>query len=497
MYRLFLFYNLETYHGVITFIINIFLSFTVIFLQRKQPNSVYAWLLFIWFFPIIGFIFYVLFSQKFSSKRVYRYRKLDNERVNEELEMQRREISTSPLQAFYNFGEYKDNIEYHINVSDALYSNNNEVDLFTDGKELFNQMFKDIENAKTSINVEFYIINNDNLGNQFMDLLEKKAKEGVEVRVIYDEIGSSSLKHKTIKKIRNAGGKIGAFLPSRLSFISKYVSTRINYRNHRKLVVIDGNIGYIGGFNVGDEYLGLKKKFGYWRDTHIRIKGDAVREMQWRFLTDWSTTGQEDIVLNDIKQFPHLFPNNNNIEGDVGIQIVASGPDTVNQVIKQGYLKMITDAKHSIKITSPYFVLDNSMDEALKIAINSGIEVEILIPNKPDHPFIYPTTLSYAGDLVEYGAKVYKYQPGFVHSKVMTIDDSLSVVGSCNFDIRSFSLNFECSAFIYDKNLTHELNDHFEEDKKVSELYTLEKYKNRKRSLKIKESLSRLLSPLL
>lgn len=492
-----LFYITEEVLSILIVIVNIILSFIVIFMERKQPSTVYAWLLFIWVFPVIGFIFYILFSQKFSSNRVYRFRKTDNKRSNEELEMQRREIRTSPLQAYYNFGKYKDNIEYHINVSDALYTDNNVVAVFNDGHELFNQMKEDMRNAKSSINIEFYIINNDGLGNEVLDILEQKAREGVEVRIIYDEIGSSGIGNHNLKRIREAGGRIGAFLPSRLSFITKYIQLRVNYRDHRKVAVIDGKIGYIGGFNVGDEYLGLDPKFGYWRDTHLRITGNAVKELQWRFLTDWTTTGQENIKLNNINNFPHLFPDNIGPYGDTGIQIVASGPDNENQVIKQGYLKMINDAKHRIRITSPYFVLDNSMEEALKIALNSGIRVEILIPSMPDHPFIYPTTLSYVGKLIEYGAKVYKYKPGFIHCKSMTIDDTLSVVGSCNFDIRSFALNFECSAFIYDREVTKTLNEMFDEDIKVSEYYSPEKYYSRGRGLKIKESVFRLFSPLL
>ncbi len=479
-------------------VVNIILTIVVIFLERKQPSSTYAWLLFVWVVPVIGFLCYILFSQKFSSNRVYKMQKINNQRYNKKLAAQKAYIDDQREDILHQeYGPYLDNIEYHANVSHALYTNNNNIELFTDGKQMFEQMITDMAAAQSSINIEFYILKYDGLGHRILDLLEKKAQEGVEVRIIYDEIGSNMLGPGIKRRLRKAGAKIGAFLPSKLAFVSKYVQMRANYRDHRKIAVIDGQIGYIGGFNVGDEYLGLEKKFGYWRDTHIRFKGSAVQELQWRFLADWSTTGQEKVNMKDTQEFAVLFPQAPLHSGTAGMQIVASGPDTVNQVIKQGYLKMIFDANHRIRITSPYFVLDEPMLEALRIALLSGVEVDILIPCKPDHPFIYPTTLSYAGQLVEYGAKVYKYDNGFVHSKLMTVDDTLAVVGSCNFDIRSFALNFECSAFLYDKKITAELNEAFDKDIAKSELYTLEKYRNRSTVQRMKESVSRLLSPLL
>lgn len=493
------FYTSDTAVMFITVFINIILSVAVIFLERKQLSSTYAWLLFLWVLPVVGFIFYFLFSQKFSSKRVYRLYQSENKRFNEKLNMQREAIARAQEEGDERYNPYLDNIAYHVNVSEALYTDGNVVEVFDDGTRLFEQMLKDMEAAQSSINVEFYILRNKGIGKRFFDTLEKKAREGVHVRVIYDELGSSTLSYGHRHRLRRAGGKIGAFLPSRLSFISKYVQLRVNYRLHRKVVVIDGKIGYIGGFNVGDEYLGLSKKFHYWRDTHLRVQGPAVTELQWRFVSDWSTTGQEAVDLKHPEKYAYLFPkpDTGGVCGETGIQIVASGPDTVNQVIKQGYLKMIADAKHRVRIMSPYVVLDQSVEEALRIALNSGIEVEMMIPDIADHPFIYPTTLSYAGGLVEYGAKVYKYLPGFVHSKVMTIDDTLSVVGSCNFDIRSFALNFECSAFLYDPKINRVLNEQFDRDIALSEEYTLEKYRNRGIVLKVRESISRLLAPLL
>lgn len=485
-------------YAIFTLIVNLILTFVIIFLERKQPSSTYAWLLFLWVFPYFGFIFYLLFSQRFSSHRVYHFKKNTIEKINEAVTEQAKEIQNgipedSPL---YRFREYRDNIEYQNNVSHALFTADNAVEILTDGTELFERLLEDCENATSSINIEFYIFKNDQIGRTLMDVLKRKAAEGVQVRVLYDEMGSRLLKYYYVYKMKKAGIAMSPFMPSKFGPIAKYVQIRLNYRDHRKICVIDGKIGYIGGFNVGDEYLGRYNKFGYWRDTHLRIRGSAVAEMQSRFLQDWNTTKEEipgKPVEENLKMlFPPIEP-----AGDVGIQIVASGPDTVNQNIKQGYLKMINDAKERILITSPYFVLDESVNEALKIALLSGVEVSILIPDKPDHPFILPTTMSYAGALIPYGAKVYQYRNGFVHSKLMVVDQELSVIGSCNFDIRSFSLNFECSAFVYDKEVNRKLAEDFEHDLKLSKRYTLENYRHRSQLQIFRESISRLLSPLL
>ena len=495
-------YDYSFYNGdpvsVVTFYGNLILTFIIIFMERKQPSSTYAWLMFLWIFPIIGFLFYIMFSQKFSSRRIYKFRAQQIREVKEEVTAQAEELreplsKDSPL---YPFRKYKDNIEFQNNVSHSLFTPDNSVEIFTDGKALFMKMLDDFRAAETSINVEFYILKYDGIGKEFIDTLAQKAREGVQVRVLYDELGSRKLPRKARKLLREAGAAEGPFLPSKLVTISKFFTLRLNYRDHRKIAVIDGKIGYIGGYNVGDEYLGLDKKFGYWRDTHIRITGPAATELQLRFLSDW-TTNNSEIANEPIKKNLDMLLPVVQGTGDVGIQIVASGPDTVNQNIKQGYIKMINDAKHHIYITSPYFVLDESINEALRIALLSGVEVEIIIPDKPDHPFIYPTTLSYAGQLITYGAKVYTYQNGFVHAKLMCIDDELSVVGSCNFDIRSFSLNFECSAFLYSRDITAQLISDFEHDTTLSRHYSLNDYLGRSSVQKMKESLSRLLAPVL
>jgi len=474
------------------FILNLSLSITIIFLERKSPQSTYAWLLFLWIFPIWGFLFYLFLSQNLTKRKIFKYNTPENIRYNLLLKQQRRSLSQiiaidpdSPLE------KYRHSIEFHLNVSQALYTNNNAVDVYTDGKSKFEALFDAMESATSSIHVEYYIIKYDSLSLQMMDILTRKALDGIECRLLFDAMGGRYLPKSILERFESAGGKIGVFFPSKL----KMINLRVNYRNHRKIVVIDGTIGFVGGFNVGNEYLGLDPKMGYWRDTHLKIQGASAHELQLRFLLDWRASSSENLVVDSDcqnKYFP-VIPQ----KSGAGIQIVSSGPDKTNQQIKQGFLRMINNAESYILIQSPYFVPDESILEALKIALLSGIDVRIMIPNKPDHIFIHWATLAYVGELIEYGAKVYVYENGFLHSKTIVVDDAVSSVGSCNFDIRSFRLNFETNAFVYDRSISTYLKNVFVEDMKLCTYYSKEIYLQRGYHIKIKESISRLFSPLL
>lgn len=284
-----------------------------------------------------------------------------------------------------------------------------------------------------------------------------------------------------------AGIDLAVFFPPFVPFIS----VRINYRNHRKLCVIDGREGYVGGFNVGDEYLGRYKKFGHWRDTHIKIVGSAVNSLQWRFFLDWKFASNSEI---ETKQ---SYLHEKNSEEKVGIQIVSSGPDSKWPSVKDGYMKMISDAREKLYIESPYFIPDDSMLEALRLASLSGVDVRVMLPNKPDHIFVYWAGMSYVGDLLKAGVRFYTYEEGFLHSKVFISDDYVSSVGTANLDIRSFQLNFEVNAFMYDKEINRQLTENFIKDLEYCEEITPEKYEKRSIIIKIKESFSRLLSPIL
>ena len=290
------------------------------------------------------------------------------------------------------------------------------------------------------------------------------------------------------KELIEHGGSVEAFFPS----VFPLINPRLNYRNHRKIVVVDGRIGYTGGFNVGDEYLGHNKRFGYWRDTHLRIEGSALHPLQTRFILDWNQASSDQDIEYADRYFPAI-PR----KGSVGMQIVTSGPDSEWEQIKDGYLKMIFLAKKYIYIQTPYFIPDISFLDALRIACLSGVDVRIMIPNKPDHMFVYWATYSNVGILLKAGAKVYIYENGFLHAKQIVVDDELSTVGTANIDVRSFKLNFEINAFIYDREKSHELAELFEHDIQLSTELTLEMYSNRSRTIKIKESISRLVSPIL
>ncbi|MFT4416130.1 cardiolipin synthase [Fredinandcohnia humi] len=471
-------------------ILNIVFAVIVIFRERRDASATWAWLLVLFFIPLAGFILYLLLGRNLSRDHLFQWDDLQKSGIEEMLEAQLNELRNNEF--IFNSKvskKHKELIYMNLYNDQAIFTENNKVDLFTDGEEKFARLFMDIENARESIHLQYYIIKNDSLGKKLMEALTKKVREGVKVRVLYDELGSRKLTKRFFKEFREAGGQVEVFFPSNLRFIN----LRLNFRNHRKLVIIDGEIGYVGGFNVGDEYLGLNTKFGYWRDTHLRITGSAVNAMQARFILDWNQASR----FYDITYSPGLFVEDMSTQGDVGIQIVTSGPDSEFEQIKNGYIKMIFAAKKSIYIQTPYFIPDKSLLDALRIACLSGIEVNIMIPDKPDHPFVYWATLSHIGELLHIGANVYIYSNGFIHSKTIVVDEEISSVGTANIDVRSFRLNFEVNAFLYDEKLSKRLTEIFKEDMKLSKLLTFEQYKQRDIRVRFKESISRLLSPIL
>lgn len=467
--------------------INFVLAFTIIFLERKNATSTWAWLMVLFFLPVVGFLLYLIFGRKLSGQRIFTWdtksRLGVKKEVNAQIEALKRDefrFKQEPL------NKYRDLLYLHLKNDDAIYTQDNHVDIFVDGTEKFNALIKDLEQAQDHIHIQYYIIRHDDLGTRIADVLVQKAREGVEVRFLYDDMGSRRLSRKYIKRLKEAGVQVDAFFPPKIPKIN----FKINFRNHRKLAIIDGKIGYIGGFNIGDEYLGKNHKFGYWRDTHLRVVGSAVRSMQTRFILDWNQASRHDIVYED--RFYASEP-----AGDVGIQIVSSGPDSDWEQIKYGYIKMISSAKDYVYIQTPYFIPDESLMDTLRIAALSGVKIKIMIPNKPDHPFVYWATLSYVGELLNNGAEIYIYQNGFLHAKTIIVDGKISSVGTANIDVRSFRLNFEVNAFLYDKEIAKKLVEAFQKDIELSTQMTKQLYQKRSIGIRFKESISRLLSPIL
>lgn len=469
-------------------IVNLILSAIAISLERKNPTATLAWLFFMAFLPGIGFLIFLLMSQNISKRKIFKYTAEESEIYEAFLSKQAEAFMDGTFQ--FNDDDlipYTDMILFHNRLSESFYSQNNDIKVFSDGTEKFKELFEDIRQAKHHVHLLYYIFKNDSLGSSLISLLEQKAKDGIEVRILLDHVGSRSLNSLLIKRLKKSGIQIAFFFPSKF----KYLNFKANYRNHRKLAIIDGNIGYIGGLNVADEYIGKSRRFGYWRDTHLKIIGDAVISMQIRFFLDWRHASQQTLELSN------EYIQNAYSLGTAGLQIVSSGPDSIHAQIKQGYIKMINKAQQYIYIQTPYFVPDESIMEALKIAAVSGIDVRIIMPQMQDHLFVHWASYSHIGELLPYGVRLFMYKNGFLHSKSIAVDDIICSAGTCNFDMRSFKLNFEVNAFIYDKATTRTLRNLFEEDLYNSFEVTHIDYQNRSLLVKTKETISRLFSPLL
>jgi len=459
-------------------ILNIIFIILLIFFERKDPTATWAWLLILTLIPVLGFILYLFFGVTPKKRKLYQKKQQEDELNN------RIKDGNCPLEdQKLNFGHLEQSI-MRIGFKNEIPAEigYNDLKIYSSGQEKFKDLFQDLRDAEKFIHANYYIINDDELGNKFIRILSEKAEAGIEVRLLYDKMGCRELSRYSIFNLEDAGVEVVSFAPFVLD---------INYRNHRKNVIIDGKIGYLGGINIGDEYLGCSDHFGDWRDTHLKIQGESVNSQQYRFLLDWKFASGNDL-LKEEKYFPK-----NKVKGRSAVQIVSSGPDSREAEIKAMFLKMIYEAEKSIYIQTPYFIPDQSMLEALKIATRSGVDVKIMIPDRGDHPFVYAANNSFVGQLLEAGARCYRYTRGFLHSKTICIDSRVLSIGTTNMDVRSFKLNFEINAFIYDKEKARWHDNLFEEDLKFSSEITREEFKNRGWTMKLRESVSRLLSPIL
>jgi cardiolipin synthase len=361
----------------------------------------------------------------------------------------------------------------------------NHVRVLINAEEKFDVLFSDLKKAKHHIHLEYYIFNDDVIGTELIDLLCKKAQEGVEVRFVYDDVGSK-ISSKNKRRLTEAGVLHFPFMPVLFSGLTG----KMNYRDHRKIIVIDGEIGYLGGINIADHYINSGKT-DYWRDTHIRIDGEAVKPLQILFFTTWDFVQDEGIKLS-ASYFPEYRPNNRS-----GVQIISSGPDTDWPNIMEAIFAAITAARSYVYITTPYFIPNDEILAALQIAARSGVEVKLLIPYTSDSWISGSATNSYLQVMLEAGVEVYRYKRGFIHAKTMVLDDEVCSVGTANMDYRSFEINFEVNAFIYDKEISKQLRMQFLTDLEDAEVLSLDSWEKRPIGRKLIESLSKLLAPLL
>jgi cardiolipin synthase A/B len=459
----------------------------VVFIERRDPGNATVWILALVFMPFLGLILYLHFGQSYFKQKDFRLKaKADQEVIHQLLVEQKAELAKVRGELAGSEREsVLQTIDLLLEDNGALVTEGNEVRAFVRGQDKFDALLAAIKEAKHHIHMEYYIIRNDELGRKVVEALTEKAREGVEVRLLLDALGNRIPK-KGYQALIEAGGKVATFY----KVLIPAITLRINYHNHRKIVVIDGRTGFLGGFNIGDEYLG-KGPLGWWRDTAVEIMGSGVDTLQLRFLLDWNYATKENLALG-----PVYFPLTKGT-GSAYIQIVSGGPDNLWNPIKEEYLKLIGIAKRTVYLQTPYFVPDQSVLEALRMAALSKVDVRIMFPCKPDHPFVYWASYSYIGELLNAGVRAYTYDNGFIHAKTVTVDDSISSIGTANWDIRSFRLNFETNAIIYDEEFARQQREIFLEDLKGCTEVTKEMYNARSPWMRIKEGVSRLLSPVL
>lgn len=478
----------EYFIGSIPFwVIHILFTIYVIYNGRKNPRSTLIWIMVVNTFPFVGFLAFLMFGKDTVKSKMFSLKKENDDLIEELSILQYDQVSQKDyVYKAKGIEKHKQLIKLSLISDNAYFTEDNKIDIFYWGHDKFDALIKDIKKARKTIDIQYYIFRTDEIGKKILSLLEEKIKQGVRVRILYDELGCRRSRKKYFNRLKELGAEIYSFFPSILGV----VNVRINYRNHRKIIIIDDNIGYIGGFNIGDEYLGKDKYFGPWRDTHLRLIGGSILGLKLRFLKDWYYTTEIDADLeNDLDLM---------IEegGSSATQIISSGPDTESQNIKNAILEMINSAEKEIYIQSPYLVPDQAVLEALKLSILKGVKLNIMIPAKADHTVVHWCSMSFAKELAKLGANIYAYKKGFLHSKVVFVDDIVSTIGTTNLDERSFKLNFETNVIIYDREINEKLKKQYYIDIKNSDLMTIEVFDKRPLYTKIREPIARLFSPI-
>lgn len=467
--------------ALVVYAVIILMTILAVLMDNRQPSKTMAWLMVLTFLPVIGIIIYFFFGRNTRKEKLISQRSLDQLTKRSMLEFaEQKDLKIPEEQAAL--------IKLFSNQNWALPFKDNAVDIFTNGYDFFHSLLRDIGKARHHVHVDSYIFNDDALGYMVADALMEKAQQGIEVRVVYDDVGCWKVSNDFFERMREAGIEVHAFMPVKFpAFTGK-----VNYRNHRKLCIVDGKIGYIGGMNIASRY--IQGRSGQeWRDTHLRIRGGAVYGIQRAFLVDWYFVDRT--LITNRRFYPEL---GDKVKNDCLIQIVTSSPVSQWPDIMQGYVRILLQAKRYVYMATPYFLPTESVLFAIRTAALADVDVRIMIPYNTDAKLVEWASRSYVKQTVESGVKVYLYKAGFNHSKMLVSDDSLCTVGSTNIDFRSFENNFEANAFIYDPKMARRLKEVYLQD--VRDSVMLEDVKDLGHHSFIQqlwESLIRLVSPLL
>jgi cardiolipin synthase len=455
----------------------------VILLENRNPVKSLSWILILLFLPLIGFILYLYFGQDYRRQKIVSKKSIRQLGEIPKIKAEEADLENKTLPTHHQLL-----IRLLQRNSDAFPFHGNQLTAYGNEKETFRVLFSTIADAQKEIYAEFYIIENDIVGKQFLNLLMQKALEGVKVRLIFDFVGSFHFKNSLQRTLRKAGVEIYPFLPVHLKVTLR--KNRINYRNHRKIIIIDGEVGFTGGINMADRYM-IGNKLGRWRDTFLKIDGPAVYGLLNAFLIDWYFVSRELLNLETLYSNVTLHKNEN------VVQIVTSGPDSDWESIMQGIVIAISTATKYVYVQTPYFMPTDVVMSALQTAAMSGVDVRVMLPERTDTFMTQSSSYSYITQSLQAGVKIFLYQNAFLHSKTIVIDDSLATVGSANMDFRSYEQNFELNAFIFEKETAIILRKLFVEDELQCTETTLEKWEQRPLSTRIKESVARLFSPLM
>lgn len=459
--------------------------------DTRSTTKTLAYLLFAIFVPFFGMIFYFFFGINYRHRKMYSKKLFENDDLAAKFRQDLLQYSETTYQE--NNTEVISNKELAFMVlkdSMSPLTSKNAVKLLVNGENKFPEVLQAIHSAKHHIHIEYYIYEDDEIGRALADAMIEKAKQGVKVRFIYDDFGSRDIRKKLVPKLIENGIEAYPFL--KVHFI--LLANRLNYRNHRKIIVIDGYTSFVGGINVSDRYINNNSGQAYWRDTHLRIDGPGTQYLQYLFLCDWNFCS-ESILQPDLQFFPSRSQQTTK-ENKI-VQIAASGPDSECPTILFSILQAINLATKEILITSPYFIPGESLLDALTISSLSGIAVKLLVPGKSDSILVNAAARSYYNDLLKAGVEIYQYQKGFVHAKTMVTDKKVAIVGTANMDFRSFDLNFEVNAIVYDNEIAGELSDIFYNDIQDAVKIDPAQWADRPLHRQLIEKAARLLSPLL